>query len=307
MSIFLNCKKMFLFSLLVVALFTGAASLSSSAQATEGGGGAYPNGAEDSMIGALPPPGTYFLNYLTYYRATSFKDQNGNHLMPKFNLDAVANVFRLIEVTKYRIFGASWAMHAFVPIVHIDVEATPGKDHRAGLGDIIVDPFILGWHFKNFHIVTGPDIFIPTGNYNKNRLANTSRNYWTFEPVLALTYLADNGIELSGKFLYDINLKNPDTDYKSGQEFHVDYVMGYHVDKNLTLGACGYYYQQTTDDKLDGTSVEPDGFKGRVISLGPLALYNYKNMWFTLKWYKEFEVENRPEGSNLFFKFLYAF
>ena len=34
--------------------------------ATEFGGGAYPNGAECFMAGAVPPPGTYFLNYVTH-------------------------------------------------------------------------------------------------------------------------------------------------------------------------------------------------------------------------------------------------
>lgn len=37
-------------------------ALVGTALATEGGGGAYPNGAEDFMAGALPPPGTYFKN-----------------------------------------------------------------------------------------------------------------------------------------------------------------------------------------------------------------------------------------------------
>ena len=294
-------------SLLVLMLLIGATIFSSTVLATEGGGGAYPNGAEDFMVGALPPPGTYFLNYLEYYRATSFRDKDGDRLMPKFELDVVADVFRLIHVTKYKIFGASWAMHVFVPIVHMELEASMGKDHTTGLGDIIVDPFILGWHFKNFHLITGADIYIPSGNYNKRRLTNTGRNYWTFEPIVALTYLSDNGIELSGKFMYDINLENPATDYKSGQEFHFDYTAGYHLNKCLALGAGGYYYQQTTNDEVDGDKVGTDGFKGRTVGLGPMASYNYKNMFFTLKWQKEFEVENRPQGNNFWFKFMYAF
>ena len=36
------------------------------AHATESGGGAYPNGAEDFMSGAVPPPGTYVINYFNY-------------------------------------------------------------------------------------------------------------------------------------------------------------------------------------------------------------------------------------------------
>jgi hypothetical protein len=291
----------------VSVLFVGMFYFHASAYATEGGGGAYPNGAEDFMAGALPPPGTYFLDYLDYYHASSLRDKNGDKLVPDFDLDVVVNAFRLVHVTKQEILGASWAMHVFVPIMHMDVDATMGDDDKTGLGDIIVDPFILGWHSKNVHVTAGFDIYVPVGSYDKDDLANTGRNYWTFEPVAAVTFLGDNGIELSGKFMYDFNLENPDTDYTSGQEFHFDYTAGYHVDKNLALGVGGYYYYQTTDDELDGDKVEPDGFKGRVFAVGPQASYSYKNMAFTLKWQKEFEARNRPEGNNFWVKFMYAF
>ena len=294
-----------LFFCLVV--FIIAFSSGSSAWATEGGGGAYPNGAEDFMTGALPPPGTYFLNYFNYYRATSFKDKDGNDAMPKFELNGYANVFRLVHVTKMQFFGASWAMHAFLPLAYADLDATPGKDNRAGVGDIIIDPFILGWHWKNFHLTTGLDIYLPTGTYNKDRLLNIGRNYYTLEPVVGVTYLADNGFELSGKFMYDVNFKNSDTEYTSGQEFHFDYTIGYHIDKAWAVGIGGYYYYQTTDDEQRGVTVGTDGNKGRVLAVGPQAAYNYKNMSFTLKWQKEFEAKNRPQGDNFWFKFMYAF
>lgn len=293
--------------LFVSALFIGTVFLQAPAYATEGGGGAYPNGAEDFMAGALPPPGTYFLDYVNYYHASSLKHDNGDRLVPDFDLDVAVNVFRLVHVTRHEILGATWAMHAFVPIVRMDVDATFGRDDKTGLGDIILDPFILGWHWKNVHVTTGLDIYVPVGSYDEDDLVNTGRNYWTFEPVAAVTYLSDNGIELSGKFMYDFNLENPDTNYRSGQEFHFDYTAGYHTGKGLAVGIGGYYYYQTTDDELDGDKVEPDGFKGRVFAIGPQAMYSYKNMAFTLKWQKEFEARNRPEGNNFWGKFMYAF
>lgn len=299
--------NMLLWAFIVLGFFIGTVRFDGSASATEGGGSAYPNGAEDFMSGAFPPPGTYFLDYVDYYRATSLKDDDGNNLVPKFDLDVAVNVFRLVHVTKFKILGADWGMHTFVPLAYMNVDATMGEDDRSGLGDIIVDPFILGWHSKNFHVTTGLDIFIPLGSYDEDHLANIGRNYWTFEPVAALTYLSDNGFELSGKFMYDFNLENNDTKYRSGQEFHFDYTAGYHVGKNLAVGAGGYYYYQTTDDEQDGVKAGTDGFKGRVIAAGPQVAYNYKNMSFTIKWQKEFEAENRPQGDNLWFKFMYAF
>lgn len=275
--------------------------------ATEGGGGAYQNGIEDFMSGALPPPGTYFLNYLNYYSADKFK--NGPH---DFKLTAVADAMRFVHVTRQNILGASWALQVIVPVVYLDVHVAPVpglnlQDNRWGLGDIVFDPFILGWHSRNFHVTAGIDIVAPTGDYDKNRLANVGRNYWTFEPVVAVTYLSDSGIELSGKFMYDFNTKNTDTEYLSGQEFHVDYAVGYHLGKQWILGAAGYYYYQTTDDELNGVKVSPDGNKGRVFAIGPALSYSYKNMSFGLKYQHEMDARYKPEGDKYWLKFVYAF
>jgi hypothetical protein len=310
-------KRVFLFLVLSILSFFVLTSVN--VYATELGGGAYPNGAEDFMSGAVPPPGTYFINYFLYYSAYKFKGNNGYRGIPDFDLDVVANTFRFIHITKHKILGGYWGMHIFVPIVYQDVSVgTPIgiiNDTQTGLGDIIVDPFILSWHSKNFHLATGIDIYMPTGRYDVDDLANTSRNYWTFEPIVAFTYQSDFGLEVSSKFMYDFNTNNPDTDYRSGQEFHFDYTVGYKID-NWKLGAGGYYYKQITDDKVNGEKVETlmngflpvdPGFKGQVVAVGPELKYDYKNMSFILKYLFETAVENRPKGNDLWFKFVYAF
>ncbi len=274
--------------------------------ATEGGGGAYPNGAEDFMAGAVPPPGLYFIDYLTYYTADKFKDNNGHDSIPNFDLHVTANVFRLLYVTKQQILGGFWGMHAFLPVLNVDAKVPVGKESRTGIGDVIVDPFILSWHSKNWHFVTAVDIFMPTGKFDKSHIANLSTNYWTFEPIAGFTYLSDGGFEVSSKIMYDFNTKNNDTHYLSGQQFHFDYTAAYHI-KEWSLGAGGYYYKQTTDDKQDGAKVGPDGNRGQVFAIGPQVKYDYKNMSFILKYQREMAVENRPEGDKFWFKFVYAF
>lgn len=276
------------------------------ADATEGGGGAYPNGAEDFMSGAVPPPGTYFINYFTHYSADKLADNNGNKILPGFKLRATADVLRFIHVTDKQILGASWAMHLFLPLVNLDVTLPWAGKSKNGIGDIIIDPFILAWHGKNWHAATGLDIFIPTGGYDKNDPVNpgVGRNYWTFEPIVAATYVTDNGYEVSAKFMYDFNSRNNETNYQSGNEFHVDYALGKQIDK-FTFGAAGYYYQQVTDDALKGVTVTDR--KGSAVAIGPALKYDYKNMSFSLKYLFEAEACNRPQGDNLWFKFVYAF
>ena len=310
---FVRFKKVFILLLLLLSVFSLSVLTSANVYATEGGGNAYPLGAEDFMSGAVPPPGYYFINYFLYYSADRLNNKDGHNVDNDFDLDVVANTFRFIYITKQKIFGGFWGVHMFVPIVYQDVSLFGTSDDKAGLGDIIVDPFILSWHFKNWHLATGVDIYMPTGSYDKKDLANIGRNYWTFEPIFAFTYLSDGGFEVSSKFMYDINTENNDKDYKSGQEFHFDYAVGYKV-SNWNLGVAGYYYKQITNDEINGEkvpSVAPlgfdEGFKGQTFAVGPAVKYNYKNMSFTLKYLWETAVEHRPEGSDLWFKFAYAF
>ena len=315
-KLFVRFKEVFILLLLLLSVLSLSVLTSANVYATEGGGNAYPLGAEDFMSGAVPPPGFYFINYFLYYSADELNNKDGDNVDNDFDLDVVANTFRFIYITKQKIFGGFWGVHMFVPIVYQDVSLFGTSDDKTGLGDIIVDPFILSWHFKNWHLATGVDIYMPTGSYDKEDLANISRNYWTFEPIFAFTYISDGGFEVSSKFMYDFNTENSDSpygDYKSGQEFHFDYAVGYKV-SNWNLGVAGYYYKQITDDEINGEKATfpaflgfDEGFKGQTFAVGPAVKYNYKNMSFTLKYLWETAVEHRPEGSDLWFKFAYAF
>ncbi|MFZ3048840.1 MAG: transporter [Desulfatirhabdiaceae bacterium] len=298
-----------------------------------GGSGAYPNGAEDFMSGAAPPPGTYFLFYSNFYSADRYKDNEGNNYdagpLADVDINVWANVFRFLHVTDIKILGGNYAFHTFVPFVNMDFEfGAPFdsfSDTRFGLGDIIVDPFILTWHTKQFHWVAGLDIFLPTGEYNEEKEPiNPGNNVYTFEPVFAVTYL--NGPwDVSVKFMYDISTDNDDYiitpgeagaignpglagqtgSLTPGQEFHFDYAVGYNLSPEWTVGINGYVYEQITDDEIEGISV--NDMKGSVIAVGPAIKYNYRNMSFILKSLWETEVENRPAGSSTWLKLVVAF
>ena len=287
-----------------------------------GGSGAYPNGAEDFMAGALPPPGTYAMLYSNYYSADHYKDDHGDNYrtgpMADIDISVWANVLRIVHVTDFKILGASYAVQTLIPYLYMDFDFGPAfdfmSDTRSGLGNIIVDPIVLGWHTPKFHCIAGLDIYLPTGRYDKNDVpVNPGNNVWTFEPALAVSYL-DGPIDLSLKLMYDFSTTNDDyldpgtgrtVDRIPGQEFHCDFAAGYNFAGAWTAGLAGYYYQQTTDDEIDGADVPND--KGRVLALGPVIKYAHKNMSFTLKSLFETAVENRPAGNSTWFRFIYAF
>ncbi|MGQ3675826.1 SphA family protein [Xanthobacter sp. TB0139] len=254
------------------------------------------------MAGALPPPGFYLMSYNQYYTANNF--QNSFPAFNDFNATVAATVFRGVYVSNVQILGGTWAMHAFLPIASVDVTMGGMTNNSTGIGDIIIDPFILGWHFGDWHIVTGFDITLPTGRYDANSLANPGRNYWTFTPVFAFTWLNKDGYEVSAKIMYDINTKNMATDYLSGQELHADFTLAKHFGP-LAVGLGGYAYRQVTPDR--GTGAVLGGFEGQAFALGPQISYTSGNLTAIAKYQKEFAVENRPEGEKVWLKIIAAF
>ncbi len=318
---FMNSQHFFSFVIMLFALVTMVGMGVPYAVATEGGGSMYPGGNEDFMAGALPPPGLYYINYFNYTNYDSFRDNSGDKV-DDFHAQAVVNAFRFVYVSKKKLLGADVIGHAVVPFVNIHGTLEfPGGPRltgtKTGLGDVTINPFSLAWHWKNFHCVAGVDFNLPTGSYSKDDFVNPGRHYWNFEPLFGFTYLSDRGLEASAKIMYNFNTVNSATHYTSGQELGVDYLLGLHCGP-WAYGINGYYYLQTTDDKYRGHKVKNyfpnwqgdgrDGYgKGRQLSIGPAIQYNYKNMFFNVKYQWDTNVKNKPEGSHLWLKFMYAF
>jgi len=310
--------------------------LISPSEVKAGGGGSYPLGAESFMVGAAPPPGLYFKNYMYYYHADELKDDHGKNIDAFDDLTVWAEVMRLIWISKKEIFGGSYGQHVFLPILDVSLDFKSGVPAGPKFKDsyddtdvpyIIYSPFILAHHFlegKLHTVLSLPDIYIPTGN-DKSNMASVGHNYWTFEPVFAVTYMPTPSWEFSIKCMYDFNTKQDDcptvygfnVDRTPGDEFHFDYSVSYAFNKSFRIGLNGYCYWQTTDDDYDIDSTLPppvqsllkddEGYQSQVYAIGPGIWYNYKNMFFTLRTQFEFEAENKTEGQNVWFNVVYCF
>jgi hypothetical protein len=272
----------------------------------------YAYGAENWSTGILPPPGTYFLNYAGYYTG-DLKDGSGNKVSiggSAVTVDAVFDALRVVEVTKYKFLGADWGLHAIVPLVYQSVDMG-GSASKFGVGDIDIDPIVLGWHGENnkWHAVFALDTILPTGPYNQNDpRVSIGTHYVTVQPLLAVTLLPGQGWETSAKFMFDANTTNGATNYHSGNEFHFDYVAGKHIG-HLALGVSGYYLKQLEDDTVNGQVVAANpgfwdlGRKGQALSAGPSMAYSTKkHIEFILQYQHEMVVRNRFGGDKFWFK-----
>jgi hypothetical protein len=269
----------------------------------------YPNGAESWGAGMLPPPSTLaYLNYFQVYCA-DLKNGSGNTVSiggKTASVCAEANAFRPVFMSKLRLFGGNVGWYVVIPVVHQSM-TLGNKYANGGIGDITVQPFFLAWHFpkKSLHIAAVTDFNLPTGNFNASDPASIGNGYVDVEPAVAITYLPRSGWEVSTKMHYDIPMKNTSTDYKSGQNFHFDYLVGKHI-KHWGVGAGGYFLKQTTDDLQHGQVVAAapgmwdTGRRGQVFAAGPNITYNTsRGFSFIASYSREMAVQNRFGGNKL--------
>lgn len=291
-----------LFPVSLMALF----GVCFAAHATEGGGSSYPMGAENYMSGAMPPPGLYGQLFVSHYEADNLRGNDGKKLPVDFRVQANSITPRVIWVTDEKLFGASVAMHVIAPLVDLKVDVNDQSQSKEGLGDVIFGTALGFHHSEKFHSILSMDFIAPTGQYDRNDLANIGRNYWVFEPVYAMSYVDPAGLNIDAKVMYDFNRKNPDTDYRSGQELHVDYALGWGLGNGWVLGVGGYALRQTTDDRQNGQTIQDN--KGRAVAIGPSIKYASKTGWFlTAKWEEETQVRNRAQGDAYWLKLTVPF
>jgi len=95
---------------------------------------------------------------------------------------------------------------------------------------------------------------------------------------------------------YIVNYTNPADHYRSGNEFLWEYVAMQNVTKKLAIGANGYFYQQTTADRVLGV-VYAAGNQGKDLAIGPELRYEVGHMLLIAKYFKDTQVQNRACGN----------
>ena len=312
---------MFRITLLLAGVLALTCTLIRPVFAVEGGKGFYLLGSKTNMAGILPSEGVYFSNPIMFYTG----DMGSSESLPlggtlDFGVEAtsIVSLPLVLWVTPTKVLGGDLAFTAILPFGYNDVTANasiafPGlgiggavslSDDRFEVGDPVAGASI-GWHQSTLHWSLNTLVNIPVGDYDTGRLANLSFNRWGVDVTGAATWLdTTTGWELSSAVGLTFNGENPDTDYESGTEFHLEWAVSRFLSPAFSIGLNGYYYQQITDDKT--SSPTQDGFKGQVLTVGPVATYNFKvgstAVSTSLKYFREFSAENRLEGDILLFQ-----
>jgi hypothetical protein len=172
------------------------------------------------------------------------------------------------------------------------------EDSLTSYGDI-VPTVTLRWNrgVNNFMTYVTGDI--PVGNYDSMRLANIGIGHGAIDSGGAYTYLNPaTGNEFSATAGFTYNFKNPETQYRSGIDFHFDWGASHFLSKQLFVGIAGYAYQQVTDDS--GQNPILGGFRSRVLGVGPQIGYLFPvggmQGFLGLRGYGDFDAANRAPG-----------
>ena len=304
-----HCVATFAASLFVLAI-----AVPNRALAAEGAQIHYLLGSTGFQAGLVPPePGTYFKNQAYFYDGEMGVDLRGGQIVLNASDSEFIDLLYFTRVTDIKVAGGNLAFTAIVPFLNANVAASVGpfsqEQSAGGFSDLCLAPSI-GWNSENCHWFVGAEIYAPTGNFAVGSLAYTGLGYWTVGPNAGFTYLnKKSNRELSFFTGVDFNTMHAQTDYQSGDVFHLDFLAAQHFSNGLAIGINGYYYDQFTNDTGSGALL--GGFQGQAASLGPAVQYVKKigsrEVAADFKYFREFDVRNTFQGNLYVFDVSFKF
>lgn len=315
-------KSTFLKSAIVLMAFS---LFPLSTSATEGGVGHYVPGAMATLIDLLPTKTGWVVEpmYLHYKGDVGIGQDIPVAGLNTLGLNAKSDAFLIggFYTITQPVLGATYSIGAFLPYIWMDVDAEvvsvignrKVNDKKNGIGDMSFFPVMMAWKEGAWQFNGALGVYAPTGEYKTGDLANTGLNYWSFDPIVGVSY---NHPELGfNAALYGgitFNTENNDTDYQSGSMAHLDgsvqqlLPLGHGF---VSIGAEGFYLQQLDADS--GQRKIFGDFKGRTAGIGPVLGYmlpvGEDTLAIELRWLSEMDTKNRLEGDYTWLKVVYQF
>ncbi len=278
--------------------------------AAEGGSGFYLLGTRHQMAGTSLPTGHYLKNDLYLYTGQSRDSATlpmAGSIYVGVDASAYVNLSTLIWVPNISLGSSQLTFNATLPVGYKQARAFAKYEQLSGkISDHIFtvgDPTLgmsLGWNKNYWSWNISGLANIPIGHYRKNQLSNLSYHHWGLDLTSAVTYFnPQTGWDLSAAAGITYNHKNRKTQYKTGNEGHIELAITKFLSPQLSLGLASYHYQQLTADSGQGAVL--GSYKGRTSALGFTSSYQVnqlkKPITLQLRAYKEFSTRNRVQGA----------
>lgn len=174
------------------------------------------------------------------------------------------------------------------------------SDSSSGRADLYPNANIK-WNDGSHNYLAYVSGVLPTGSHRRGRLANVGGNHRGVDTGVGYTYFnLKQKIEFSLVAGVTQNGRNPDTDFRSGRNAHVDWATSYLVTPYAHVGLVGYFHRQLKGDSGSGATLSND--KSRINAIGPQAGTFFEigglRYYVNAKAYHEWGAKNRAEGWN---------
>jgi hypothetical protein len=281
------------------------------ARATEYAFSTYGLGQNAFGAGVTPPPGTYVTAVTGVYSAEigTAVDFGRVVINAGSKVDLFSSALNVLYVPERKLFGGNFGLSVTVPASYIDIAATVGVSSFAasravdgwGFSDV-TSKAQLGWQQGPLAYTLYVQTVAPTGKYETGFFPITGLNRPGIDTGGAVTWVDKaSKLQFNGAAGFTFNFENTATDYKSGDEFHFEWAIGRELSPGFVVGIVGYDYRQVTADSGSGAKLGP--FEGRVDAIGPGLSYTTvigatTPFIFNLRYYREFDAENRWQGNS---------
>ncbi|MBS0577794.1 MAG: transporter [Proteobacteria bacterium] len=273
--------------------------------------GVYPLGLSAVNSGVSAAPGFTYNNSFLFYARDEEKGGSGE-VVSTGEQAVLLDMNTLLWAdgrTMPALGDARFSSAVTVPIANNSLSSsTQGAiSGGGGVGDLYLQPVILGWQRTRADIRAILGVLAPTGRYAAGAKDNVGNGYWT--PVIAsgqTFYLsADRATTLSLFEMYEFHTTQTGTQIRPGETFNLDYSLmrafAAHGQSRLQAGLVGYGAWQTTAKTGPGIAPAQQAQRYRVNAVG--AGVNWvlpaQRATLSLKYFDEFSNRWTYQGYSL--------
>ena len=262
-------------------------------------GNHYPMGSEGIKNASLPEKGLFMKNYNLFYHADDLKDGNGNSVPINFDVFAYVNATRVFYFPDWEFLGGKVGADVTVPIVHTELTLAGTKFSKAGLGDILVEPVLLGWHYPRVDLALAFGVWAPAGEFAAAQPASPGKGYWSYVVPMGATLYLDEAKTwaFSTAHRFEFHTRQRQTNIRPGANWDMEWAISKAVQPTLELGVVGYGTKQIVHDSAGPRT------KDMVFGVGPELdwFWAKHKLNFAFRYYREFAAVDRSSGGTALF------
>ncbi|MBD1262059.1 transporter [Maribacter polysiphoniae] len=268
--------------------------------------GHYTPGVQGIKVGTLPPPGFYYIMHNVFYAADTYYDGDGNKSDIDFDVNVFANVHRFLYVWEDVMFGANYGVHVLIPTTYTDIRigAFGIDDSKYGIGDIVIEPFLLSWNKSRYDISVALAAIAPVGSYDSHNAASPGKGFWSGMLTFGGTYYFDSNKSWHASILnrYEVHSGKKDFDVTPGDDLTFEWGIGKTIVSKAiyNVGVSGYSHWQLSNDKGSDVLYDPE-LHDKIFAVGPEVTCYIPQAKLNLELRSQFEFGaiDRSQGSKV--------